>query len=410
MGSHLSGQDIICLALRSWRSPWKGNQQLMSLLALSNRVLYVGPSQSLREAITEIRARVPRGPTLERYGSNLHIYRGPRLLARSRVSRPFNWITDRLRLSHVRHLARRLGFRSPILWVFDPMLLHAVGTFGEKLVIYHVIDNYVEYLPTSAVRSRRVVAKNEERMLGLADIVFTVSQTLRQRCLQHNPNSFLVPNGVDYDRFRQAVDRSTIPGDVQEIPRPIVGYVGVIESNMNFPLLQQMVDDHPEWSLMLVGPGELGGGRSEFDALLRRPNVFYLGFKPVDEVPNYIKCCDVGIMPDRERTDGDSLKLYEYLACGKPVVALADPSVRRFEPLVRIAHDAGDFARCVRESLSEGPSLASARMATAQENSWTTRVHTLGELINRHLARGHAKPSLSIEPAGSPRARIHEIS
>ncbi len=410
MDSLLSGQDIICLALRSWHSPWKANQQLMSRLARSNRVLYVGPFQSLREAITEIRARVPRGPTLERQGPKLHIYREPRLLARSRLSRPFNWTTDHLRLVHVRHLARRLGLRSPILWVFDPMLHHAVGTFGEKLVIYHVIDNYIEYRPADAVRLRQIVAKNEETMLGVADLVFAVSQTLHQRCLRYNPNSFLVPNGVDYDRFHQAVDRPTIPGDVQKIPRPIVGYVGVIESNMNFPLLQQIADDHPEWSLMLVGPDELSGGRSEFDALLRRPNVFYLGFKPVDEVPNYIKCCDVGIMPDKERTDGDSLKLYEYLACGKPVVALADPSVRRFEPLVRIAHDAGDFARCVRESLSEGPSLASARMATAQENSWTTRVHTLGELINRHLARGQTKPSLSVEPPGSQRARIHEIS
>lgn len=107
--------------------------------------------------------------------------------------------TDRLRLAHVQHLARRLGFHSPILWVFDPMLIHAVGTFGEKLVIYHVIDNYVECRPTNAVRSRRIVAKNEEGMLGLADTP------------------------------------PALPAVQPKLPKPIIGYVGVVESNMNFP-------------------------------------------------------------------------------------------------------------------------------------------------------------------------------
>lgn len=397
----LTGQDIICLALRSWHSPWKNNQQLMSLLARSNRVLYVGPPRPLREAVTEIRGRVPRGPILERYGSDSYIYHGPRLLARSRNSRVFNWTAERLRLAHVRHTARRLGFQSAILWVFDPTLVHTVGTFGEKLVIYHVIDNYVEYRPANALRVRRMVAKNEETMLGLADIVFAVSETLHQRCLRYNANSFLVPNGVDYGRFQHALDQATIPADVQEIPKPIIGYVGVIESNMNFPLLQQIVDDHPEWSLMLVGPAELVD-RSRFDALLRRPNVFYLGFKPVNEVPNYIKSCDVCLMPDEERTDGDSLKLYEYLACGRPVVSqIDDPSVRRFKPLMRIAHDASDFVRCIRESLSEGPGLASARIAVARENSWTNRVSALSEVINRHLSVGEANPPFRVRTAVS---------
>jgi len=391
----LSGRDIICLARRSWHSPWKNNQQLMSRLAQTNRVLYVGPPPSLRTALGEIRARAPRGPILERHGSMLYVYQAPRPLAKSRISRPFNWITERLRLSHVHQLARRLGFRSPILWIFDPMLSDAVGTFGEKLVIYHVIDNYVECLPSTAVGLRRIVAKNEERMLRRADIVFAVSHTLHQRCLQYNRNSYLVPNGVDYSLFRQSTERPAIPSDVQSIPKPIIGYVGVIEANMNVALLQRIADAHPEWSLMLVGPAELAD-RSRLDALLRRSNVFHLGFKPVDEIPSYIKCCDVCIMPDDERTDGDSLKLYEYLACGRPVVCLTDdPSVRRFKPLVRIAHDASDFVRCIRDSLQEDPSLASARMEAAQENSWTARVNVLSEVIIGHLSVGDRQPSSS---------------
>jgi glycosyltransferase involved in cell wall biosynthesis len=300
---------------------------------------------------------------------------------------------------HLRRVARRLGFRSPILWVFDPMLVHAVGKFAEKFVVYHVIDNYVEYRPAGAVRARQVVARNEQAMLGAADVVFAVSQTLHQRCLQRNPNSFLVPNAVDYEQFQQALTDAAVPADVQKIPKPVIGYVGHIQPSLNFPLLQRMADDHPEWSLMLVGPEELGRERSQLDALLKRPNVFYLGFKPVRDVPHYIKCCDVCIMPDDERNDGDRLKLYEYFACGRPVVTTNDDaSVRRFKPLVRIAQDESDFIDGILQSLGEERALATTRMAIARDNSWATRIHAISQATNERLSFS--------EPSGAMHAKV----
>jgi hypothetical protein len=97
----LAGEDIVCLTQLPWHAPWKTSQQLMSILAAANRVLYVGPPSSLREAVG---ARAARGPVLERVGASLFVYHEPRFLARASrdriLGRRFNVFSSPIRLAH----------------------------------------------------------------------------------------------------------------------------------------------------------------------------------------------------------------------------------------------------------------------------------------------------------------------
>lgn len=386
----LAGENMICLALLPWHGPWKAYHQLISRQAGANRVLCVDPPVSLRAAIGAIRTRVPRGPVLQQISPGLLLYRPPRLLATTPRSRPFTWMTENLRLAHARRLARQHGFDSPILWVFNPMLANAVGTFGEKLVVYHVVDNYVEYAPRDAVALRDTIRRNEEALLRRADVVFTVSSALQARCRAYTPHTYLVPNGVDVEKFRSARAAGRVPPDVRPIPRPVIGYVGAIQSTVDLGLLREIAATHPEWSLVLVGPDELGDDRTEFAALLACANVHYLGLKPVDEVPYYISCCDVCVMPDypdERSADIDSLKLYEYLACGRPVVSTDLPSVHRFRPFVRIAGGRAEFVQHLVEALrDENAAGVEQRMAFVEAHSWARRVERLNQLIRSRLS------------------------
>lgn len=389
----LSGEDIICLAHEPWHGPWKTYQQIMTILARSNRVLYIGPPSSLRERIEAVLRRARRLPVIERAAANLFVYHEPSLLAKANhnraLSRPFGRAASLLRLEHVRRVARRMGFQSPLLWVFDPMQADVVGTFREKFVIYHVLDNYVELFVPEATTLRAAAAANHKKMLELADVVFAVSQTLCEECLASNLNSFLLPNGVNYESFRAAMSSDIVPDDLRGIPRPIIGYVGAIQSYMDFSLLTQVSAEHPEWSLVLVGPEELGSHRSKLDELLARPNAHYLGLKPVEEVPHYIKSCDVCIMPHRIddlTVPADMIKVYEYLACGRPVVSMDIPSVRRFKPLVKVAEDTREFVNHVNSSLREGPGWGEVRMAIAQQHTWQRRVEALSAVIRERLS------------------------
>jgi len=141
--------------------------------------------------------------------------------------------------------------------------------------------------------------------------------------------------------------------------------------------------------------------RRRLEARVQRPtmdgaailaDVYYLGSKPVQRVPAYVSMCDVGIMPNLPTQstvpDCDSIKLYEYLACGRPVVSTDTASVRRFPRLVRIARNTADFIAEVEQALVEVPNLSAMRMAAACENSWDRRVAMLGQLIILQLDRG----------------------
>ena len=393
-----SGEDIICLAHEPWHGPWKTYQQVMSLLARSNRVLYVGPPVSLRTGFDAMRGRTKRYPIVERVTDGISVYHEPALCTKAREdrswSRLFNWSTEGLRLAHVRWLARRHGMHSPILWVFDAMRAHAVGTFREKLVVYQVLDNYVEFFHPEAYSLRAAMASNEAKMLARADVVFAVSESLHQRCARANPHSFLVPNGVDYDLFQATIANSQIPPDMRLISGPVIGYVGSIQPHIDFSILERLAMEHPKWSLVLVGPEGLGNDRSRFEALLGRPNVHYLGCKAVKDVPVYINSCDVCLMPYGVAIstvpDCDSIKLYEYLACGKPIVSTDFPSIRRVNHLVRIARDDSEFIKYVGESLVEEAGRQIERKATAKEHSWQRRVDVISEVIRSRLPAGTA--------------------
>jgi len=386
-GALLSGENILCFALRQWQGAWKNNQQIMSRLSESNRILYIGPPAPLKEAARKMISGEPRRPILERISGNLAVYNEPRLLARSHMFPQANWATSRLRMMHVRWLGQRLLGDSPILWVFDPLAGPLLRRFKTKLFVYHMIDDYQAYFPASARRMRDFSAKWEERMLEEADVVFAVSEALHERALTLNRNSYLVPNGVDYELFQSALENPELPSDMRSIRRPIIGYVGFIQPTMDFDLLDGLAAEHPFWSFVLVGPTELGVHTEKFHSLLRRPNVHYLGPKPTSAVPSYVKSCDVCLMPDRERGGSDNLKLYEYLACGRPVVALDSPAVRRFDDLLEIARDKKEFAAAIDRSLGESRELSELRMRAARAHSWRNRVEAVGKPVRDRLAQ-----------------------
>lgn len=403
----LSGEDIICFTMRPWHSTWKTDQKVMSRLATANRVLYVDPPRSLSAALGEAMRRTPRRRVVEEAAENLLVYQEPVFLpAWGRdhlLSGAYNRVIEPLRLRHLRHTANRRGFGSPILWSYTPLSSGAIGALGEKLVVYCVLDNYDECFSPSEVWHRIVRATHRE-MMRRADVVFAVSERLLEQCLQYNRNSYLVPNGVSAEAFEAAARNGSTPQDVLPIPRPIVGFVGVLHATIDFGLLEMLARSHPEWSLMLVGPVESldAADIGTFEGLRRLPNVYYLGAKPPDPLPDYVNSCDVGLIPYRINTFtsfGDPQKLYEYFACGKPVVSTAMPSVRRFSPLARVADSPEGFVAAVEEALARPDGQSEARMSLARSNSWEQRIDEMSAILARHMGHGAATGSAVAYPA-----------
>jgi len=99
--------------------------------------------------------------------------------------------------------------------------------------------------------------------------------------------------------------------------------------------------------------------------------------------------CDVCLLPyahSRWTENINPLKLYEYLATGRPVVATGIPAVQDFREVVRIADNETAFIRAIQQALDEdAPAAAARRQAVARQNTWEHRVETLSAIIQSHL-------------------------
>ena len=389
----LEGESILCFAPDPWSDIWRNRHQIMSILAERNRVMYVEPRTYLRQTVEMLRAGRLRGDDLrgERVTEvrpNLYVYHN---LAYAPISGrfPLKQIGQALRRRSLRGELRRLSFGAPILWLCRPEMSDLIGQFDEKLLLYHVVDEYSAY---EGVSDPELVRRREAGILERADLVLTTAPALWESKRRYNPNTHLVPNAVNYEAFAQAMQSDApLPEDVRDLRRPLIGYVGAINQKLDLTLFVALAEAHPEWTLALIGPVRAPAEDRALQTLWRRENVRFLGTKPVEEVPYYIKALDVCLLPYRQNEwtrNISSLKLYEYLACGKPIVSSDVPAAREYPDLVGIAGDADGFVRQVSDALErDGERLAGRRIEVASQNTWQHRVAQISALVEESLRR-----------------------
>jgi len=154
-------------------------------------------------------------------------------------------------------------------------------------------------------------------------------------------------------------------------------------------LLKHVATAHPEWSLVLMGATDDRHCADELRALGQMTNVYFLGRKEIEQVPYYVKAFDVCLIPYKvnERAENASpLKLYDYMALGKPIVTTDFPAAKAFSDVVYIANSEKEFTHYVGVALSEqGGSLFLKRRRVAAKHTWEDRVEQLSELIQAHL-------------------------
>lgn len=391
----IEGHDILCFAPGPWDDIWRNRHQIMTRLARANKVLYIEPWPQLRPVLRALRSgelslKDIHGSHLRQVGQNLYVYQPP--VWAPHVGRfPLNVIMENLCIALLRRVLRRLGFQRPILWLFMPHMGIYIGRLGEKLVIYHIVDEYAGYSGISA-SWRLVMEQMEQQLARRVDLVFVTSPTLLERKRQLNEKIFLVPNAVDYEAFASVLDGPIcIPSDMTGISRPIAGYVGAINEKIDLSLLANVARSCASWSFVLVGPIAIRDAEDlqALNTLRALPNVHFLGQKKVEEVPYYIVACDVCLLPYRinEWTQNiDSLKLYEYLACAKPIVATDVPAARRFSDFVAIATSDAEFISSMNSTWREdSPALQAKRRSIAAQHTWEKRVNELSVVIEAQL-------------------------
>jgi glycosyltransferase involved in cell wall biosynthesis len=292
-------------------------------------------------------------------------------------------------------VARHLGFAEPILWLYyTEVSERLIGHFGEKLAVCDVFDKYSAFPSNDAWSTRRI--KNQESSLLLkSDLVFAVSQKLCAYCRRFNESVFLVPNAVDLTLWDDERPKALSSPPPLNLKHPVLGYVGAINDKVDLKTLLGVSAAYPEASVLLVGPvGVLYSENLELLSQLEaRPNVFFLGRVPRSELCAHFTSIDIALLPYAPIPHvayGQPNKLFEYLAAGKPIVALDTVALEDCADVVLIAHNTEQFVQHIGHLLTEDTAQrVQAGRETARRNTWDERVARISEVLDLFLcARG----------------------
>lgn len=268
-----------------------------------------------------------------------------------------------------------------ILWLGHPLVAGYIGQFNEVLICYDHTENFNQYMPYSP-QLRKKAGELDNRITGKADLIFvqTKAQLIVKQKINHN--TYLVPNAVDLALFRNK--SADIPQDIKTVKKPIIGYIGSLRYRLDFELLSTLVSQHPEWSLVLIGQPD----KKSLYTLGHYKNVHFLGEKPFNVLPHYTCRFNVCLIPYilNDLTYPNPLKLFDYLASGRPVVSTSVHGVKGFEGSIATAENYDEFINQIEWFLNnDKSSMSQQRMEMAKLHTWNVRTEQVWQLIEQRL-------------------------
>ncbi len=218
--------------------------------------------------------------------------------------------------------------------------------------------------------------KLEEELIERVDIAVCTAKNLQKLI----PKAKHLPNGVPIEHFSK---QPAIPAEYSSIPKPIALYVGAIEEWFHFDLLKELSQTLPEVSFVLIGPIK----KNPFEDY---QNIHVLGPRSYCNIPAYMAHANVGLIPfDVENFpelihNVNPLKLYEYMACGLPVVATHWQELEAIQSPAFLCKTANEFKNAIQSALANPDS--SPHRNYAKQHDWSIRAKLLIELLENPVS------------------------
>lgn len=383
---NLSGRDIVCIGFSDWQMDTLTNQQhLLVRAAKDNRILFVEslglrrPQLASRD-LRRIGRRLARGMRPLREEDGLHVL-SPLVapLHSNELVRRFN---AALLSRAVAGAVAKLGLRDPLLWSFVPQAEVLIDVLAPSQALYYIDDDHAA---KAGIDADSFLAA-ERRFARRCDAILASAPELVTRMSALNHNVHYAPNVADTKLFAQALQEGEVDAEVAACPQPRIVFVGaILAAKIDIDLVAALARLRPQWTFAFIGPIGPGDPRTNVQGLKELPNVKLLGHRPYEQLPAVLRGADAAIVPyhlDGEMRSVFPMKIYEYLAAGRPVVSTPLDTLVDVPDVLKAA-TAEEFAARLDEAIAKDtPKAREERSQRAQSHSWESRLEQIAEALD----------------------------
>ncbi len=373
-----SRHDLICLSHLRWDFVFQRPQHLMTRFAAERRVFFFEePIFDAAQARLDVRVD---------HHVHVAVPHLPAGLAPAAVAGELQKL--------LRDLTATWRIVQPVVWYYTPMALSFAGDLAAGAIVFDCMDEL------SAFRGAPPqLIELEAELLRRADLVFTGGHSLYEAKRGRHGRVFAFPSSVDVGHFAKARLRRADPPDQKGLPRPRLGFFGVLDERLDLALLDRVAALRPAWQLIMLGPCV----KIDPATLPRRDNVHYLGMKKYDELPAYLGGWDAAMLPFARNESTRFIsptKTPEYLAAGRPVVSTSIRDIVRpygDERLVEIADEPEAFVAAVERLLTlpraDWRDRVDRFLSTMSwDRTWAGMNRLLADIERPHAALGRPRP------------------
>ena len=306
-----------------------------------------------------------------------------------------NKINNPLIKLQVNHWLKKHNINNPILMLTMLHPAELITCFEHRLSCVLCYDE-TSASPIFSPSQQELIKKFENSLLPKADFVFVTSKKLFETKKEFNKNTYLCSNAVP-KIFINEFDKPTsmsLPQELETIPSPRICYVGQIDVRVNLQMISNIAKQHQDWHWIIIGPIKPSCNKIALKQLKGLSNIHFLGQTNHLTLSSFLKNIDICILPFKINKYTENmlpLKIFQYLACGRPIVTTNLPEIRDLNKLnsqiLYISNTNKDFGVLIEKALQEKDfNLSALRKNIARENTWAKRTAEISKVIDNYLS------------------------
>lgn len=265
-------------------------------------------------------------------------------------------------------------------WFYSAAFVSVLDTFKFDTIIYDCMDELSLF---KGAPQELIVQEN--KLLHVADIVFTGGKSLYEAKKKRHSKVFCFPSSVDESHFAKATTILDFPADITHIKNPIVGYFGVIDERIDLQLLSETAIRLPNVSFVMIGPLAKINERD----LPILSNIYFLGMKTYDELPSYLGAFDIAMMPFALNDSTKFIsptKTLEYMAAQKPIISTKIKDVvRDYSSCISLIETSDDFCDAITNSKMDLNDVLHEYKDILFNTSWDSTVERMNAIIEKNV-------------------------